>query len=318
MSAVGVALASLVGTNSSASADYPDRPVTIIVPYAAGGGTDIAARFFAEEFRKRLGQQFLVENLPGANGSVGTANAAKSPPDGYRLVTGSSNTMIMNPYMMGDVGYTKDDFVPIGFTGFTEIAVSVRPTLEVHDIVGLVAYAKEHPGELNYGSAGIGNNSHQAGELFKKRTGTEIEHIPYQGGAPAIAALLAGEVDVVFQNIAEIMPHIKSGKATPLAVMTPERSVFLPDVPTLGESGIKDSDVTGYTAIYAPAGTPKEILQRLSDEMNKIIEDPETRERLLQLGLVPRTSSLEEIAKFEEEQIPLAKELVDLAGGPQK
>lgn len=316
----GLALAAFaaisMAVTTSVQAQYPQNPVTIVVAFAPGGGNDTVARIFAEQLSERAGQQFLVENLPGANGSVGTANVAAASPDGYRLVVGSPGTLVQNPYM-NPVGYTLEDFTPIARFAAFDFVIVARSELGVETLDELIAYSTENPGVLNYGSPGIGNTAHQAGELIKLRTGADIAHIPYQGGAPALSAFLSGEVDVLFNVVNEVQPYIDSGDAVPLAVMSNERLPQLPDVPTVTELGLEDATVSAWTGLFAPAGIPAEVAEYLNAEITEILMDEQVVARLSDLGLRPQPGSSEELAAELEADAPMLRELIDLVGGPQ-
>jgi tripartite-type tricarboxylate transporter receptor subunit TctC len=307
-----------VATGAQAQTKYPEKPVSIVVTFSPGGTTDSTTRVFAEELTKRNGQQFLVENLPGANGSVGTAKASTARADGYQLVVGSPNTLIQNPYLYGDTGYTLESFTPVARLAVMDFIVVTRPALGIKTLQDLVKYSRDNPGKLNFGSAGIGNTAHQAGELFKLRTGADITHIPYQGGALATAALLAGEVDVLFNTATEVLPYISSGDAVALAVMSPERIPFLPDVPTIAEEGVKDATVAAWNGLFAPAGTPSDVVDFLNAEVSEILKDETVQKRLFDLGLRPTNPSAAELAEELEGEKPAMIELIDLTGGPQK
>jgi tripartite-type tricarboxylate transporter receptor subunit TctC len=311
------ALALLLGSSAAMAQDYPSQPVNVIVAFSPGGANDTIGRLFAEALTQRTGQQFLVENLPGANGSIGTATAAGQPADGYHLALSSPATLLQNPYLFGDVGYTSASLVPAARLAALDFVVVVRPDLGVATLEDLVQYSKDNPDSVNYGSPGIGNTAHQAGELLKTRTGADLVHIPYQGGGPATTAFLAGEVDVLFNTVSEVMPYIQSGDAVALAVMSPDRLALLPDVPTLEELGIEDSNVSSWIGLFAPAGTPTEVIDFLNAEVSEIIEDETVKARLAELGFRAGNASPADLAAEIVALEPAMIELIDLTGGPQ-
>lgn len=296
---------------------YPERPVNIIVAFSPGGANDTIARLFGEALSQKNGQQFLVENLPGANGSIGTATAAKAPADGYHLVLSSPSTLIQNPYMFADSSYGVDSFVPIARLAALDFIVVARADLGLDTLDGLVQNSKDNPDTLNYGSPGVGNTAHQAGELFKIRTGADLTHIAYQGGAPATTAFLAGEVDVLFNTASEVLPYIQSGQAVPLAVMSPNRLELLPDVPTLEELGVENANVTSWIGLFTPAGTPTEIVDKLNTQITEILQDKAVTARLAELGFRTGNDTPTALAAELESLKPAMIELIDLTGGPQ-
>lgn len=316
--AIAAAAALSATTAAIAQSSYPEKPVTIVVVFPPGGGNDTTARIFAEALSERSGQQFLVENLPGANGSVGTANVASAEPDGYRLVVGGPGTIVQNPHLNPASGYGPEDFVPIARLAAFDFMIVVRSALGIDSLDGLIEHSKENPNTLNYGSPGIGNTAHQAGELIKARTGMDLTHIPYQGGAPATTAFLGGEVDVLFNITTEVLPHVGSGDAVPLAVLSLERVDLAPDVPTIVELGFEDSTISSWIGLFGPDGTPEEVVEYLNVQIAEIVQDEEVRERLSALGLRPGgDASATELAAELEAETPTLRELIDLIGGPQ-
>lgn len=312
LAAVGFVGSGLPAQAADAAADYPDKPVTIVVTFPAGGTTDSTARIFAEALTQKFGQQFLVENIGGANGTIGTATAARAAPDGYRLLVGGSGTLYVNAKVYDNVGYTYHDFDPVVRLAILDFVVVARKSLGVSTIDELVAYSKANPGKLNFGSPGIGNTAHQAGELFKLRTGADITHIPYQGGAPAVKALLAGEVDVLFNTVTEVLPLIRSGDAVALAVMSPQRIAALPDVPTLREAGVANAEIGSWNGFYVPHGTPPAIIDKLNAAVLEFLATDKAKESLAKLGLAPGGGSPAEVARQLESEIPQWDEVIAL------
>lgn len=267
---------------------FPNKPVRIIVAYAPGGANDIAARLIGQLLGERLKQPFVVENRPGASGSTGTGLVAKSPADGYTLLLGAGGTMTMNPGLFDKLPYDPvKDFAPIGLAARSPLVVLVPPALPVKNISELVAYAKSKPEGITYASPGAGTPLHLAGELFTRRAGVKTLHVPYKGSIPALTDLMAGRVDLMFDVQGSSLQFVRGGKLRALGVTSLERSRHLPDVATLHEQGLKDFDVTSWFGLFAPAGTPREVVALLESELAKAVATPEARERLAPLGMDP-------------------------------
>jgi tripartite-type tricarboxylate transporter receptor subunit TctC len=282
----------------AASAQYPSRPVRFIVPSAVGGGTDIIARAIALKLSESLGAQFVVENRPGAGQMIGIELAAKAPADGYTILMAAS-TLAINPIMYKAVPYDPvRDFAPITQAATLPNVVVVHPSLPVKSITELIAYAKAHPGQLNFASAGIGTSPQMSIELLKSMAGIDMVHIPYKGTAPGVVDVLAGQVLVMAPNVLTALPHIKSGKLRALAVTSPKRSAALPDVPTVAEAGLPGYDSTQWYGVLAPAGTQREIVARLHGAIARALRDEEVGRRLAADGAEPVGSSPEEFAAF--------------------
>jgi tripartite-type tricarboxylate transporter receptor subunit TctC len=293
--AVAALLLALAGT---ASGQYPTKPVRFIVPSAAGGGTDIIARAISLKLSESLGQQFVVDNRPGAGQMIGIELAAKSPADGHTILMAAS-TLAINPIMYKKVPYDPQrDFAPITQAATLANVIVVHPSLPVKSIAELIAYAKQRPGQLNFASAGIGTSPQMSIELLKSMAGIDMVHIPYKGTAPGVVDLLGGQVLVMAPNVLTALPHIKSGKLRALAVTSARRSEGLPDVPTVAESGLAGYDSTQWYGVLAPAGTPREIVARLHDEIVRALRDAEVGKRLAADGAEPVGSSPEEFAAF--------------------
>jgi tripartite-type tricarboxylate transporter receptor subunit TctC len=282
----------------AASAQYPSHPVRFIVPSAVGGGTDIIARAIALKLSESLGAQFVVENRPGAGQMIGIELAAKAPADGYTILMAAS-TLAINPIMYKAVPYDPvRDFAPITQAATLPNVVVVHPSLPVKSISELIAYAKAHPGQLNFASAGIGTSPQMSIELLKSMAGIDMVHIPYKGTAPGVVDVLAGQVLVMAPNVLTALPHIKSGKLRALAVTSPKRSAALPDVPTVAEAGLPGYDSTQWYGVLAPAGTQREIVARLHGAIARALRDEEVGRRLAADGAEPVGSSPEEFAAF--------------------
>jgi tripartite-type tricarboxylate transporter receptor subunit TctC len=267
------------------------------VPFPPGAFNDTLARIMSSELPKALGQPVLVENRPGGNTIIGTEAAAKSPPDGYTLFGAALPFAVIQSLYKTSFDVTKD-FAPITLAGTTPNLLVANPNLPVNSVKELIAAAKAKPGSLNYASTGNGTSNHLSFELFKSMTGTAITHVPYKGSAPAVTDLIAGQVQVMFDNTPNVLPHVKAGKLKALAVSTKKRSALAPDVPTVDESGVPGYDVTVWFGILAPAGTPKDIIARLNTEMVKIMRTPEIADRFNKAGVDVAASSPEFFADF--------------------
>jgi tripartite-type tricarboxylate transporter receptor subunit TctC len=298
MRAILIFLVSLVCVTATAQTVYPARPVRFIVPSAAGGGTDIIARAISLKLAESLGQPFVVENRPGAGQMIGIELVARSPADGYTILMAAS-TLAINPIMYKKVPYDPlRDFAPITQAATLANVIVVHPSLPVKSIAELIAYAKQRPGQLNFASAGIGTSPQMSIELLKSMAGIDMVHIPYKGTSPGVVDLLAGQVLVMAPNLLTALPYIKAGKLRALAVTSIRRSEGLPDVPTVAESGLAGYDSTQWYGVLAPAGTPKEIVARLHDEIVRALRDAEVGKRLAADGAEAVGSSPEEFAAF--------------------
>jgi len=275
---------------------YPGKPIRWIVPFPPGGSTDILARVVGQKLTESWGQQVVVENRGGAGGTLGAAEAARSPADGYTLLMGAiHHTIATSVYPKLPYDFQKD-FAPITVVAIVPNVLVVNPSVPAKTTKELIAYAKANPGKLTYGSAGMGTAHHLIGELFNLRAGVEIVHVPYKGSAPAIADLIGGQVSIMYDTVASCLPHVKSGKLRPLAVATARRSVALPDVPTIAESALPGFEVTTWFGALAPAKTPPDVVARLNAEMVKILAMPDVRKRLLEAGAEPVGNTSAEMA----------------------
>jgi tripartite-type tricarboxylate transporter receptor subunit TctC len=269
---------------------YPSKPIRIIVPAPAGGGSEIGARRMAHKLEPALGQPVIVEAKPGASGTIATSYVARAAPDGYTLLFGHIGTFALVPHAMQNLAYDPlKDFAPITTTAVAYMLLLVKADLPVKSVTELVALAKSHPGRLSYSSSGIGSPQHVAGELFKQLAGIDLVHVPYKGSAPALVDMAGGQVDLGFDYTAASAAYIKSGKLRPLAVAGPKRLAWLPEVPTVREAGYADLQIDTWVGYLAPAGTPQAIVQRLNAEMIKAMNDPEMRKRTEELGSEVKT-----------------------------
>jgi tripartite-type tricarboxylate transporter receptor subunit TctC len=294
---------------------YPARPVRMLVGFTPGGGTDIMARFLAPKLSESLGQPFVVENRPGAATNVATDLVAKAEPDGYTLLFTTSALAINVSLYKGRLKYDAlRDLAPVSVLSESPNLLVAGPALAARNVAELVAFARSHPGKLNYSSAGAGTSQHLAGELFKVRTGTRIVHIPYKGTAPSLAGVIAGDVEFSFANVPAILAHVKSGRLRPLAVAGAKRSSLMPEVPTLKEAGVEGVEVPVWYALLAPAGTPREIVQALADATRKAARSPDLKVRLESEGAEAIGNTPEEFAKLLKEEVAKYAEAVRVSG----
>ena len=270
---------------------YPDRPVRIIVPTPAGGPVDVMARLVATALPASLGQNVFVENKPGAGNTIGSQLAAEAAPDGYTLMVSAASGLIMSPMIYSNAGYDASSFAPVALIAETPQLLVVNPQLPFKSVADLVAYAKANPGKLNYSTGGIGTLPHLNAELFKTVTGTNIVHVPYKGGGPALTGVVAGEVQMTFDTLATSLQLIKDGKLRALAIAGPKRAPELPDVPTMPESGYPAVTSGAWTALLAPKGTPPAIVAKLNAAVNKALQSEPMKSTLAKLGAQPRGGS---------------------------
>jgi tripartite-type tricarboxylate transporter receptor subunit TctC len=292
---------------NTASGQYPNRSLRWIVPLAAGGPVDIMTRSTAAELAGGLGQPVIVENRPGAANVVGADVVAKSPPDGYTLLTASSGILVYQKFLVTNLPYDPQrDFALAGFIANTVMGLFVHSSLPVQSVQDLVAYAKANPGKLNYGSSGVGQRFHLATELFLRRTGTRIVHIPYKGAAQFLPELLAGRIDLIFfPPVENLLAQLKTGKLRILAMATEERFPALPDVPTLAEAGIRDFKFPDYTAVALAAGTPSDIVSRLNRELARAVFSPGVKKAFADTAFVPISSTPEQAVRTVERDIKI-------------
>jgi tripartite-type tricarboxylate transporter receptor subunit TctC len=282
---------------------WPARPIRFVVPYPPGGPLDQVARALAEKLREPLGQPVVVENRPGAGGNIGADLVAKAAPDGYAIVMGAVATHAINPYLYAKMPYDANrDFTPVTRVATVPNVLVMNPQtaerLGVHSLGDLIAYARKNPGKLNYASGGNGSAGHLAGELLEAQAGVSMVHIPYGGAAPAQLGLLAGQTDLMFDNLASATPQIRAGKLKAFAVTTAQRSSFFPELPTVAESGLKGFDISTWFGVFAPANTPGPIVDRLNAEFARALAAPDIRERLARMGAEPSPMSPEAFANF--------------------
>jgi tripartite-type tricarboxylate transporter receptor subunit TctC len=283
--------------------DYPSRPISMVIGFAPGGGTDTASRIIAKKLGENLGQSVVVENKPGAGGNIATDYVAKAAPDGYTILLGSVGSLTVAPHIVKKLPYDpRRDLAPITMAVVFPNVLVVHPSVPAQNLAEFVKLAQAKPGTVTYGSSGIGGAGHLAGELFRIVAKAEIVHVPYKGGGPAVADLLGGQISAVFATPASGGAHVKAGKLRALAVTGAKRTPFLPDVPTIAESGYPGYEATNWYAYVAPAKTPKEILGRLNRELVSVLSSSDVRAQLENHGLEPMPGTSEELAKYIERE----------------
>ena len=297
------AAASLGSGFAFAQGSYPSKPVKVIVAYTPGGANDVTARVASQLLSERLKQPFVVENRPGASGITGTSFVAKADPDGYTLLLGAGGVMTINPGLFSNLPYDPlRDFVPIGLIARSPLVLVVPPTLPVHSVAELIAYAKAKPDGITFASPGAGTPLHLAGELFARQAGIKALHVAYKGSAPALADLMGGRVDMMFDVLGSSMALVRGGKLRALAVSSLQRSPHLPQVPSVNEQALPGFDVTSWFGFFAPANTPREIVTRLNGELVKVATTPEARDKLAPLGMEPVSSSSEQLRTMVQQE----------------
>lgn len=303
----------LLACGTAASQQYPVKPVRVVIVFAPGGGTDIVGRIVMQKVGEQLGQQFIVENRAGAAGMIGAEYVAKSPPDGYTLMV-YTQTMLVNAHV-----YTKTPYEPlksfIGISPLTKLVsmLAVHPSMPVRTTKDFVALAKVHPGEIAYGSSGVGGVQHLATSYLASKAGLKLHHVPFKGGAPAVVALMGGEIQMIITPIAEIVPHVKSGRVRAIAVSSAQRTQQFPDIPSIGET-VKGYDYSSWFGAFAPAGTPRAIVDRLNAEIRKAMADPAVASNLATQALDPMPMSPEEFAGLMKSDYEMLRQVVKDAG----
>lgn len=294
---------------------YPTKPIRLIVPFAPGGGTDLVARAVAQRLTETLGQAVIVDNRAGAGGVVGTEYVAKATPDGYTLLLGSPGPITINPNLRAKTPYDPiKDFAPISLATISPFVLSVHPSLPVKSVAELIAFARSRPGQLNYGSSGLGSVAHLATEQFKALAKVDLVHVPFKGSAPAVTSFIAGQLEVQFENQPTILPHIRSGRAHALAVGTLKRSTLLPELPTMREAGVAGYECSTAFGIMAPARTPDAIVSRLSREIANALKSPEMKAALAKQGLDAVGSTPDEYAAHIKDESSRNARLIKAIG----
>ena len=295
--------------------EYPAKPVTIVVPFAPGGPTDITARTLGDQLARSLGQQFIVENKPGAGSRLAAKYVAGATPDGYTLLWGSGSSLAVAPLLYKDAGYDPEkSFAPVSIGASTPFLVAIGAVVPAQNMQELVALARREPGKLNFASAGSGSSLHIIGEMLKAAAGINLTHVPYKGGAPARNAVLAGEAQITFDAISVLGPYVTAGRLRAVAVTSARRHPLFPDVPTTAEAGLPGVLATAWFGMVAPAGTPVAIVEKLSDAMRRAVGTAEIRERFAKLGFEAVGSAPAEFAAFIAEDRARYKRVIDSAG----
>lgn len=308
--------AALLGAAAlSAQADtYPSRPIKVVSPFPAGGATDVLTRVLAERMAKDLGQPMIVENKAGAGTSIGAAFVSREAPDGYTILMATNSTLVTNRYLYKELPYDPDGFAPIGMVGVGPLVLLSSPKRPFASTRDLVDYAKQNPGKLTFATFGPGTSSHLAGELFKQRAGIDILHVPFKGATQALPALISGDVDLFFDMVATGMPQAAAGKVKVFAITSPGRLATEPALPTLAEQGYQGFDMTAWFSFVAPRGTPEPVLERLRKALTDALADDAVKQRLLGMGIDPRSGTPAELqAQIRNEQ-PIVSQLIKQAG----
>jgi tripartite-type tricarboxylate transporter receptor subunit TctC len=299
---------------AQASAWSPGRPVRIVVPFAPGGSTDVTARLVAEALAERIGQPVVVDNRPGAAGNIASEHVARSAPDGHTLIMATTATHAANAVLYRNLPFdVRRDFTPVSLVAFTPNLLVVHPSVQANSVAELIALAKADPGKLNYGTAGPGSSQHLSAALFAQRAGITLAHVPYRGGAPVAADLIAGRIEMVFNAVIEVLPQVRAGQLRPLGVTTARRATQLPEVPAIGET-LPGFELAVWVGLFAPAGTPAPAVARLSQEVAASLRAPRLRERIVELGSEPVGSTADDFAAFHAAKLPKVAELVRLSG----
>nr|WP_229228806.1 tripartite tricarboxylate transporter substrate binding protein [Comamonas thiooxydans] len=303
-------MAAVLSSTGAIAQSFPSKPITLIVPFPAGGTTDVLARSLGERLSRSWGQPVIVDNRPGVGATLGASMVAKSKPDGYTLLIGAvHHTIATSVYPKLNYDFQKD-FAPITVIAMVPNVLVINPRVPAKNVADLVALAKSQPGKLSYGSNGNGTAQHLIGTQFTNMTGTQILHVPYKGSGPLATDLLGGQISMSFDTITPVLSHIKAGKLTALAVTTDKRSPALPDVPTLDEAGLKGFNLGTWFGVLAPAATPKDVVSKLNAEMVKIIHSPEFRQKMEEIGADPIGNSPEQMAKQIGEETQKFSKLV--------
>ena len=312
--ALGLFAGAALFATPAAAQTYPSRVVKMVVPYPAGGPTDVIARIVAEELGRDLGQNVVVENLAGASGAVGTRTVAKAEPDGYTIIFGNNQTHGNNMFLLKEPGYDAvKDFAPLAGAGAFEHVFVVKNDLPARTIPELIALAKKDPGKLNYGSTGVGSGSHLATELFMTRTGIQMTHVPFRGAAPLVTDIMGGRIDVSNSTLPSVLGQFQAGQMRAIGIASPKRNPQAPDVPTLREQGIANADAESWAAFFAPANTPKPILDRLAGAIMGILNKPDVKERITKLGFTLNVRDPEAFKPYLVQEIQTWSDIIKAA-----
>jgi tripartite-type tricarboxylate transporter receptor subunit TctC len=313
--ATALAAACVVAAPPATGQGYPTKPVKLVVPFPPGGSLDFAGRLIAQKLTEAWSQSVVVENKPGAGGNIGADLVAKAPADGYTILLGALSTHAVNPSLYASMPYDAvRDFAPITLIAVTPNVLVVNANSPVRSVVEFIAYTKANPGKLSFGSGSNGSAGHLAGELYKVETGTDAVHIPYKGGAPATQALLAGDTQFMFDNLANAMAQVKGGKLRALAVTTARRSSLAPDLPTMAEAGLPGFDISTWYGLFAPAGTPGAIVAKWNADVTKILNAPDVRARFVADGAEPAPDTPEQFSQFIAAELAKYARIVKASG----
>ncbi|MBK9702759.1 MAG: tripartite tricarboxylate transporter substrate binding protein [Betaproteobacteria bacterium] len=313
--AIALSLATLAAVGFAHAQAFPQKPVRLVVPFPPGGPIDTVSRAIAQKLTEAWGQTVVVDNRPGAGGNIGADLVAKAAPDGYTVVMGALSTHAVNPSLYPKMPYdAAKDFAPISLVAVTPNVLVVNPSLPVATAREFIAYARANPGKLAFGSGSNGSAGHLAGELFKVDAGVDMLHVPFKGAAPAMQALLAGDTQLMFDNLASATAQVKAGKLKALAVTTARRSKLAPDLPTLAEAGLPGFDISTWFGLLAPAGTPADVVARWNAEVTRILNSTEMRERMTALGAEPAPDTPAEFARFIAGETAKYARIVKLSG----
>ena len=311
--ALAAAALSLLAGPAAAQDSYPGKPIRLVVPFVPGGVTDASGRLIADHLGRRLGQQVIVDNKPGASGNIGTAQVAQAVADGYTLLLAFDGTMVINPHVFAKVPFdTLKDFAPVGKIGNATLILVAHPEVPAKTLQEVIALSKTKP--LPYGTSGIGGTPHIAGEMLAQRTGARLEHVPYKGGGQAMTDVMGGAIPLVYTAVAGAQSHVKAGKLKAIAVSSARRSSSLPDVPTFAEAGVPDLVADSWVGILAPAATPPAVLARLNAELSAVLNDPAVRERLATLGIEPTPGTPEQFRQAMQKDLAAYGPIVKGAG----
>lgn len=313
----GLLVWTTLSAGTAAAQAYPNRAITIVVPFPPGGSVDVIARIIGAKLSQQVGQPVIIDNRSGATGMIGASHVARSSPDGYTLLLGTTGPITMSPALTAAMPYdSAKDFAPIIQVGMTPMLMVVPPSLPVKNLSEFIAYAKARPGKLNFVSSGIGTSGHLAGEMLKFMAGLDMVHVPYRGGAPAAVDLIAGQVELMFQLMPQMQPHVVAGQLRALGITSNKRSKALPDVPTMIEGGLADFEVVTWFGVFAPARTPEAIVERLNSEIAKVVASPDVSARLAELGSEWTANSSKEFSDFIQRDLKKWKLVVEKSGLP--
>ncbi|HXS52790.1 MAG TPA: tripartite tricarboxylate transporter substrate binding protein [Usitatibacter sp.] len=310
---IAAILAALLSLSAHADT-WPSKPLRMVIPFPAGGPTDVMTRVVAEKLGAQLGQSVIVDNKPGAGGEIGAKYVADSAPDGYTFVMATGSTHSVGPYLTSKPPYDPvKDFTPIIWAGNSPNVLVVSPKLGFKSVRDLIAYARAHPGQLNFASSGVGSVAHLTGELFAHEAGIQLTHVPYKGTQLSLADLMSGQVAMLFDAIVTAKPHVDAGRLQALGISTRKRSPLMPNLPTISESGLPGFESYNWFGVFGPAGTPQPIVDRMNAQMNRVLQDPGVRARFAQLGFEPAGGTPAEFAAMMRSETAKWRKVIDEA-----